>query len=77
VGFERACDSSTADHIGGDARVAHDQGRSLTAIDVSARGDAERRIGAMNNAFRSMARQLQITHYARNPRRCIYRLDRQ
>ena len=36
---------STAAQIGGDARVAHDQGRSLTAIDVSARSDSERRIG--------------------------------
>ena len=29
---------------GGDARVAHDQGRSLTAIDVSHSGDSERRL---------------------------------
>jgi hypothetical protein len=35
-----------AAHIGGDARVAHDQGRSLTAIDVSACGDSERRLFA-------------------------------
>ena len=31
-------------HNGGDARVANDHGRSLTAIDVSARGDSERRL---------------------------------
>lgn len=42
----RSAERQQCVQIGGDARVARDQGRSLTAIDVSARGDSERRLGA-------------------------------
>lgn len=46
--------------IGGDARVAHDQGRTLTAIDVTARGDSERRIRAADYWVGVAVRRMQI-----------------